>query len=288
MIRALALAAMACAAAMADAAQVPTFSARTESVRVDVLVTEGGRIVRGLGAADFEVRDEGVLQSVDVVSFEQLPVHVVLALDSSYSVSGERLDDLRGAGHALLDALRPEDRVSLVTFDYGVSGASGVTSAASDVRAALDAVVSQGTKGPGGTALADAVYAALLAGEADGGRSMVLVFSDGVETGSWLSSARVLDTARRTGAVVYGVSVRGAGGASFLRELSELTGGDVVEAESTRSLRATFVRALEEFRSRYLLSYSPRGVAKQGWHRLDVRIKGRRATVKARPGYIVD
>lgn len=45
------------------------------------------------------------------------------------------------------------------------------------------------------------------------------------------------------------------------------------------------VKVLEEFRQRYLLSYSPAGVARGGWHRLEVRLKGRRRTVKARPGY---
>jgi hypothetical protein len=33
------------------------------------------------------------------------------------------------------------------------------------------------------------------------------------------------------------------------------------------------------------VSYSPRGVPSGGWHRLQVRIKGRRATVRARAGY---
>ena len=42
----------------------------------------------------------------------------------------------------------------------------------------------------------------------------------------------------------------------------------------------------EEFRHRYLLSYTPRGVARDGWHRLEVRVKNRRATIKARPGYL--
>jgi len=43
---------------------------------------------------------------------------------------------------------------------------------------------------------------------------------------------------------------------------------------------------LDEFRHRYLVSDTPTGVAKDGWHRLDVRVKSRRATVKARPGYL--
>jgi hypothetical protein len=46
------------------------------------------------------------------------------------------------------------------------------------------------------------------------------------------------------------------------------------------------VAILEEFRNRYLLSYSPKGVSAAGWHRLEVKLKNRRATVKARPGYV--
>lgn len=64
------------------------------------------------------------------------------------------------------------------------------------------------------------------------------------------------------------------------------TGGSIYKLDSTRDIGATFVRILEEFRHRYLVSYTPRGVSKEGWHRLDVRVKGTRATVKARPGYL--
>ena len=267
--------------------QQPSFSTRTESVRVDVLVTEGGRIVRGLGPADFEIRDEGVAQTVDLVSFEQLPIHVILALDLSYSVSGERLRDLRGASHALLDALRRDDRASLLTFNHAVSRRSTPTSDVGPLRTVLDALEPEDVESAGSTALADAAYAALVSGEKEGGRSLALIFSDGVDTGSWLSSSRVLDVARRTGVVVYGVSVRGSGG-SFLSDLTEATGGSAIEAESTRNLRAVFIRALEEFRSRYLVSFSPKGVTKPGWHRLEVRIKGRRVNLKARPGYMAN
>jgi VWFA-related protein len=278
---------MATCGVIAHASQQPSFSARTESVRVDVLVTEGGRTVQGLGPADFEVRDEGVVQTVDLVSFQQLPIHVILALDLSYSVSGERLRDLRSASHALLDALGRDDRASLLTFNHAVSRRNMPTSDVGPLRTVLDALEPKGVDSPGGTALTDAAYAALVSGEMEGGRSLALVFSDGVDTGSWLSSSRVLDVARRTGVVVYGVSVRGSGG-SLLGDLTEATGGSAVEAESTRNLRAVFIRVLEEFRSRYLVSFSPKGVAQRGWHRLDVRIKGRRVNVKARPGYMAN
>ena len=46
-----------------------------------------------------------------------------------------------------------------------------------------------------------------------------------------------------------------------------------------------FLDVLDEFRQRYLVSYTPRGVSKGGWHRLEVRVRGHNATVKARAGY---
>ena len=73
----------------------PTFSAGVEAIRLDVLVTNGDRVVLGLEASDFEVRDNGVLQDVELVSSENLPLNVILALDTSGSVAGKPLDDLR-------------------------------------------------------------------------------------------------------------------------------------------------------------------------------------------------
>jgi hypothetical protein len=102
--------ALTCTTAVA-AAQAPTFSTRLDVVRVDVLVTDRNRVVRGLGPADFEIRDNDVLQQVDLVSFEALPLNVILALDASASVSGERLEPA-GRRPTLLDRLARADRPS--------------------------------------------------------------------------------------------------------------------------------------------------------------------------------
>lgn len=42
---------------------------------------------------------------------------------------------------------------------------------------------------------------------------------------------------------------------------------------------------VDEFRRRYVLSFTPRGVAAPGWHRLQVRVKRGRPTIVARQGY---
>lgn len=276
---ALAVAAAALAGTSA-APQTPGFSSRVEAVRVDVLVTDRGQIVRGLQPADFEVFDNGVPQAVDLVISERLAVRVVLVLDMSDSVAGERLQHLRHAGGMLLDRLEPDDEAALVTFSHMVTIDAPLTTDRARVRAALERA-----EGQGRTALVDATYTGIVIGETGIGRSLLIVFSDGVDTSSWLSPEGVLDAARRMGAVAYFVSAGDTRRAAFEGDLASATGGALIEIASTKDLGAAFVRILEEFRQRYIVSYTPRGVARGGWHRLDVRVKGRRAVVRARPGY---
>ena len=259
----------------------PAFRTRVESVRIDALVSEGGKVVQGLQPEDFEISDNGVPQQADLVSFEQVPLNVILALDMSDSVAGERLAQLQEAGGAVLAGLTKDDQAALVTFSNFVSLASPLSGRLADTRRALDDAY-----GYGATSLVDGVYAAMQVGESDAGRALLIVFSDGLDTSSWLTADAVLDAARRSDAVAYSAAIGEGASSSFLRELSALTGGTLYKIESTRDLRTTFVRILEEFRHRYLISYSPRGVPQSGWHRLEVKVKNRRATIKARPGYL--
>jgi VWFA-related protein len=267
-------------AILAVLVQAPTFSSRVDVVRVDVLVTDNGKPVLGLTSADFEVVDNGVAQQVDLVSFDQIPLNVVLVFDMSNSVEGERRDRLLEGAGALLGGLKADDQAALVTFSRVVDRGAKLTKDVASVRAALERA-----EGIGETGLVDGTFAGMMVGESDVGRGLLIVFSDGVDTSSWLPPASVLDTAKRSGVVAYGVSVRSRIRPEFLEEITSLTGGRLFEVERTQNLESVFLGVLEEFRHRYLVSYTPRGVSRAGWHQLDVRAKGRRS-VKARPGYL--
>jgi Ca-activated chloride channel family protein len=257
----------------------PDFATRREAVRVDVLVTERGQPVRGLNVSDFEVFDNGVAQRVDLASFEQIPLNVVLVFDTSGSVTDERLGHMRDAGSAVLKRLTNDDQSALVTFSHVVARRAPLTADRERVRAALNFRPPEGD-----TALVDAVYTSMMIGESDAGRSLAIVFSDGVDTASFLPADAVLDTAKRSDVVVYGVSVGPR--VRFLRDLSAFTGGRVFDVDSTKDLSATFEKILDEFRHRYLVSYSPEKVTRGGWHRLEVRVKNRGVRIQARPGYM--
>ncbi len=266
-------------AASAQSGQTPVFGARQEVVRLDVLVTDRGRPVLDLKASDFTVLDNGVVQHVDYISFDELALNVVLNFDVSGSMTGPRLDDLRSAGRAVLDQLRAGDRAAVVSFTEAVALKSELTTELAPLKAALDA-----TQAGGETSIVDASLAGLVAAASNTGRSLMLAFSDGVDTSSFLRPASVIDTARRTDVVVFGVSA-GKLRTPFLKDLADMTGGDIVEVQSTRELRSTLVRILNEYRQRYLIAYSPAGVAPSGWHTVKVAVAKSGATIKARQGY---
>lgn len=264
-------------------AQAPTFSSRVDAVRIDALVTDNrGQPILGLEAGDFEVTDTGVPQRVDLVVAEQQPLSVVLAFDLSGSLDRAQAAQLRTAGDAVLDGLKSGDKAALVTFTSAISVPATLTSNFSMIRRALDEEPPEF----GDTAIVDAAYTAMLLAGADAARGLVILFTDGEDTSSALTAASVLDSARRADAVVYSVVAGKADSPRFLNDLGNATGGRVLTVASMSKLRDAFLVILEEFRHRYVLSYSPRGVPRDGWHALTVRVKNRRATVNARPGYV--
>jgi VWFA-related protein len=277
------------------------FRSGVEIVRVNVFVTERNRPVKGLTSADFELRDRGVAQKVDSVVITDAPVSMTLVLDTSESVKGSRLVQLKDAAGAALQELGAADRVSLMTFNSAVQLRAAWTNSLQQVRSAV-----QLTEAAGGTSLYDAAFAALVAGDTiPDNRHLILLFSDGMDTSSWLPPSAVIERARSSDAVVYSVALAGketnllyrrsglerleqgtpqSPGTPFLAELAKTTGGASLVA-SDGDLRRLFAQVVGEFRTRYLLAYTPRGVEMAGWHPIDVKLKNKGGKIIARRGY---
>jgi len=267
-----------------------------ERVRLDALVTAGGRPLEGLTAADFDVLDNGVPQRVDVATTAG-DVTMVLVLDTSASVEGTRLEHLVAASQTVVDLLNPGDTALLITFSDRLALSTWSVRSQASVRAAL-----VGAQASGHTAMWDALFAGLSFASGDSGRSLVLLFTDGIENASWLTEKMVTESLKRTESVVCAVNpvidlrqdspaqrsqnTLSAAGRMLLWKVVEQTGGSLLEADWSEKLSQQFASIVREFRSRYLLLYEPAGVGRDdGWHRVEVRVKSRSAKVRVRPGY---
>ena len=148
------------------------------------------------------------------------------------------------------------------------------------------------TQAEGFTSLRDALAAALALRDSRLDRAMILILSDGVDTMSWLSEDQLATSAARSEAVIYPVikmTNQGAAvaGARYLQRLADQTGGRVVGLEDGKKLSTTFQAVLTEMKARYVLTYSPVGVSRSGWHDIRVRLTNRAGKVHARRGYHV-
>ena len=186
--------------AIAVSLSAQQFRSTTEIVIVDVLVTKDHKPIEGLKVDDFVVRDSGVRQSIALVSVEAVPVDLHLVLDVSASLQGNGIEQLKAAARAAVAALRPEDRAELLTFSDDVQVRAPWTRDRAAMNRAIDAVSASGW-----TSLVDATFTALSISEDPNRRRLVLVFTDGQDTSSWLSGADVFKTAARSRVTVCGV-----------------------------------------------------------------------------------
>lgn len=275
------------------------FRATVETVVLDVAISRGGEPVRGLTAKHFTIVDNGTVRPVERVFNDAVPLNLMLCLDTSSSLGPEGLERLRDAADGLLQSLRPDDRIGLVTFAEAVDVRVLPTTRHDDVRAAMQRLSPEGP-----TAWRDALFvAAQLVEPTNNARSVVLLLTDGADTSSWMLDAQIEDAMARAGVVVHGIeldrrqpeapSLRSFGpqpvatGSPTLGRAVRASGGRVWSAASDRELRRLFLDALQELRDRYLVTYVPPEPAAAGWHKVEVRLNDVRGDVRARPGYWV-
>ena len=249
----------------------PTFRAGVDVVRVDVSVMDGLTPVPGLTIDKFAVTDNGVGQELQSVSLDTVPLDLTIVLDTSFSMEGERLRDSIDAGQTLVKSLRNEDAAALMTFSESVRFQVPMTHDRTRLLTSLTGLVAAGY-----TSLNDAMFLVLQPRwiETADARQVPLVFSDGHDNTSWLTAAQLVEATRRSGVLTHVVELMGGfSTASFspsetLAQLAEAGGGRRWIAQSSRDLRELFGKVLNELRSRYLLTYTPNGVRREGWHDL--------------------
>ena len=180
------------------------FKMRVELVELNVTVTDQHqRLVRGLSRDDFLVLEEGVPQQVTFFADQNVPLDLVVMIDTSASMR-PRIPLVQKAAAGFLKTLRPRDVGSVVEFNDHVNILQPRTGDVAALLASLSRL-----HGDGDTSLYTSVYVELqeLAARPDTRdgvrRSAVVVLTDGQDTGSALSYEDLLEVARRANVAVY-------------------------------------------------------------------------------------
>ena len=258
----------------------PSFRSGADAKTIDVSVFDGGRVVTNLRAADFTLWDNRVLQTIDTVAFNTLPIDLRLVFDTSESVSEVELERFVRTMDDVVAALEPRDQCEIITFN------SQIADAASRQHPPIKINFKRG--GAEGTAFFDAVTLALVTVKTPERRQITIILSDAMDNTSFFDERTTEAAARSTDAVVYTIlpgspSRNRAISKTRLQMISLLTGGQMVETHEEH-VGSEIIKAIREFRQSYKIDYHLSGVSVAGWHKVDVRVQGG-YRVKAKEGY---
>jgi VWFA-related protein len=273
----------------------PAFRAETTTVSVNVSVRDGNKAIAGLTAADFHLFDSGVVQHIDDVAIEAVPIDVTLIVDTSNSARAE-FDRFRKDAQRIAAFLRDQDRLRLLTIDTYVHELL-------PMKPSREVAVSQGPGTGGMTSAYDAIAAALMTKVSLDRRHLIVAMTDAWDTMSVLDATNVRDIAGRSEAVLHIALTTETSGTynpfpsrslyhdrdlEALGQAAAHTGGELHGAGFFAAADAVdiFKRVFDEFRVSYVLHYSPAGAENKGWHPLKVTVpKAPGYTVRARQGY---
>jgi VWFA-related protein len=185
------------------------FKSGVDLVNVTATVTdEDGRFVPGLRREDFTVYEDGKLQDVSHFSNDRVPVSLGIVLDTSGSMSPEKMSAARSAIDRLIyDLLDKDDELFLVDFSTRVRLRQDWTTDRNLISRAV-----RETNATGGTAIYDAVSTAIPTAQAGTHvKKALLLISDGNDTNSATSVGSLRQQIRESEVLVYALGIDGSG-----------------------------------------------------------------------------
>ncbi len=292
----------------------------TNLITIPVSVYErSGVYIGGLQQTNFKIFEDGKEQEIAYFGTAEQPFTVILLIDTSPSTSF-KIEEIQNAAITFVDQLRPEDKVMVISFDYGVDVLTDFTNERQKIYKAI-----RRTSFGGGTSLYDAVETALRKKLAKvDGRKAIVLFTDGVDTSSGRAGFNsTLEQAEEADSIIFPIYYntflenRGIGGSGgvmstpptiglpqgngaptaadyargrgYLQTLADMTGGKMFRAESTvGGLNAAFEGIAKELRSQYSIGYYPAEEGTPGQRKqIKVRVNRPNVAIRARDSYIV-
>ena len=297
----------------------------TSLVQLNIgVVDRQGRPITSLTKNDFTVYEDGVKQTIQRFEPVEAPFSLVLLLDMSGSTINFR-QQLKLASQRFLDALAPEDRVSVIQFDAKVKTLIGFTT---DRRKAAYQIA-EVANGKGETHFYEALRYSLRELEKEGKRrKAIVVLTDGLDTEMRGVDRRTLVNVQTDEEAVAAVKAKGtpelnqilafadrlgvsifplalpsgdpkrlplqdpnitgiyAAARLRLQALSDRTGGRLNEIDKLEHMAQLYREVAASIRTLYTLAYQANTDRARGkWHEIKIEVPDQTLTARTKPGY---
>ncbi len=291
----------------------PPAAQNSPDIRVDVdLVTiaafvadSSGAPAKNLRREDFTLLDNGRPREIQYLWQEDAPLTIGFVADVSGSQRGEVGKHQDSITKFVSRILRPDDQAFIVTVDADARVVADLTNSVDKLREGIEAIkfglssgprLGESCRAPEGeqfprrpfcnSAIWDGIYyIAKLKMKSLPGRKAMILLSDGLDEGSRHSVNDAIEAARSADTILYAIGRQGIlakiGDAHGMQRIVSETGGKMVRASAE-----PFAEMENELRNLYILGLVPPEDARDGkFHKVEVKVNRRGATVRARKGY---
>lgn len=283
----------------------------TNLVNLQVRVVDRqNRPINDVRREEFRVVEDGVPQTIELFTREEVPITYGLLVDHSGSLRNQ-LPTVVDAGKAIINSNKPGDESFIIGFvdSDQIELKQDFTSNTAALNEALDDFITE----PGQTAVIDAIYVAADAlrdrrsnnSQEDRRRRALIIVTDGEDRRSTYRQEQLFARLRESDVQIYVIGFVNEldaedGGiirknsrkraVDFINRLAQETGGRAFFPQTLSEMPGIADQITRDLRTQYVISYNPTNKARDGSYRTvrvtvaDAPGKEKRVAV-TRPGY---
>jgi Ca-activated chloride channel family protein len=273
-----------------DTSDVLRISSNLVPIPATVL-DRSGTAITDLKLADFELLIDGRSSPISDLTRTETPVRMVMLFDNSGSLDFARDFEKQAAIEFFRRVLRKSDEAAIYSIESDSYLAQPLTN---DISRLQHTILSFG-KPQGSTSLFDAIIDATTYLRPYGGRRVLVIVSDGVETTSRADFAATSQHVLAGDIQIFvvqtglydGANLRALAAERRMEELAGQTGGAVFIPKSTADLDRAFEQIAADLAHQYVLSYYAGDQPRDGrFHAIELRVKARKdVRIRTRKGY---
>lgn len=249
------------------------------------VIDRNNRPINNVPRSDFHVFEDGVPQSIESFTREEVPISYGLAVDTSGSLRSQ-LPSVIEAGKSIINSNRSGDETFLVRFvgRDNIETVQDFTASKELLGDALDNMYVEG----GQTAIIDAVYLSAehvaeyrKGDDSDRRRRALIVITDGEDRNSFYNQEQLFARLREDDVQIFVIGFineldKEAGfirksprekAVNLINRLAEDTGGRAFFPESLSELPQIANEIIRDLRTQYVIAYNPTNKTPDGTYR---------------------